>query len=101
MGQGIVLAIVGLTSLAAYWLGAKLLRLSPRTLGSAVLRMTELVGIAIAFFAANLVVGFLVVMAIRALTNRFVSTYVLDDTSLVMLSTLQGLVFDSWRHSRR
>jgi hypothetical protein len=37
------------------------------------------------------------VLAIRSFTAGFLSVYLLNDPSLVLLSALQGIIFESWR----
>jgi hypothetical protein len=57
----------------------------------------ELGGLTVVFLVANLALGVAVVLSMRALSLPFVSIYVLDDASLVVLSALQGAIFGWWR----
>jgi hypothetical protein len=93
----VILTLVGTTSVAAYLIGARGLRLPGRALGVAAGRMLECVGLTLLFFGANLGVGVLAVLAARALTGGFVSLFLVNDAILLPLSLLQALVFAWWR----
>lgn len=97
MEQFFVLILVGLTSIGAYLLGAKRLGLLWRHLRVAIGRMLECIGMALVFFLVNLAAGMAIVLAGRLLTRGFVSLYLANDVSLVMLSFLQALAFQWWR----
>jgi hypothetical protein len=86
--QVFILILVGLTSVGAYVLGARVLNLSVRSLRKAVGRMLECFGISLVFLVINLTAGMSIILAARALTDGFVSLYVL---------ALQGLTFLWWR----
>ena len=92
-----MLALATLTSVAAYLLGVRRLGLEPARLGAAIGRMLETVGAVLIFLAANLLVAVVLVMALRGVTDRFVSIYVTDDAVWLSLALLQGLVFQWWR----
>lgn len=92
-----MLALATLTSVAAYLLGVRRLGLEPARLGAAIGRMLETVGAVLIFLAANLLVAVVLVMALRGVTDRFVSIYVTDDAVWLGLALLQGLVFQWWR----
>jgi hypothetical protein len=94
-----LLGLVACTSLAAYWLGARALGLPRRRLGAATRRMLECVGLTLVFFAANLALALLAIVAARRLTRGFVSLYLVNDLVLVALSLLQALVFAWWWES--
>lgn len=91
-----ILILIGLTSAGAYTAGARGLRRSPGGLPEALVCVVEGVGFAIAFLALNLVVGFVIVRTLPILTGDFVSVYVLEDSTLVILSGLQGFAFRWW-----
>jgi hypothetical protein len=55
-----------------------------------------LIGAAAVFFVLNLSIGVAAILFMRLLTPLFVSIYVLNDTTLLGLSLLQGLVFGVW-----
>jgi hypothetical protein len=92
-----MLAPAGLTSVAAYLLGARRLGLAPARLGTAVGKMLETVGAVLVFLVADLVVAVILVVVFRGVTGTFVSVYVTDDTVWLGLALLQGLVFQWWR----
>ncbi|MBI4012140.1 MAG: hypothetical protein HY359_07545 [Candidatus Rokubacteria bacterium] len=92
-----IIGLVGVTSVAAYLIGARGLRLPRRGLGPAAGRTLECVGLTLLFFGANLAVGVAAVLAARAVTRGFVSLYLADDVVLLPLSLLQALLFAWWR----
>jgi len=93
----LILTVVTTTSLGAYLLATRRLGLAPSSLRIAALRMTEILGTALLFFMVNLAVGVAAILALRAATGWFLSAYLLNDLSLLVLSGLQALLFDSWR----
>jgi hypothetical protein len=97
MLQLLVPALAVLTSVGAYWIGRRLLGLPASSLRPALARALQLVGVSVVFFLANLVVGLVVVGAVRGLTPWFLSVYFLSDVGLPILSVLQGLLFECWR----
>ena len=92
-----MLALAALTSAAAYLLGARRLGLAPARLGAAIGKMLETVGVVLIFLVADLLAAVVLVMALRGVTDTFVSVYVTDDTVWLGLALLQGLVFQWWR----
>ena len=92
-----IAALAGLTSIGAYYIGARTLGLSSARLGAAIGKMLESVGIVLIFLAVNLATAVAIVLAMRDLTGAFVSAYVTDDTVWVGLSLIQGLAFQWWR----
>lgn len=92
-----ILVLVGLTSASAYLVGTKGLGMSRNGLRMAVRKMLECVGGTLVFFIANLVVGAIIILAVRVSTRKFMSLYFLDDLGLAALSFLQGLTFQWWR----
>ncbi len=92
-----IAALAGLTSIAAYYFGAKVLRLSSLSLGAAIGKMLESIGMVLVFLAVNLTTAVLIVLAVRGLTGMFVSAYVTDDAVWLGLSLIQGLAFQWWR----
>lgn len=53
-------------------------------------RLLEFAGLWAACLGANLLVGVLLILALRSLARVFVSVYVLNDVSLVIVSALQA-----------
>jgi hypothetical protein len=92
-----IAALAGLTSIGAYYFGAKTLRLSTASLGAAIGKMLESVGLILIFFAVNLGAAVAVVLVVRGLAGTFVSAYVTDDAVWLGLSMIQGLAFQWWR----
>jgi hypothetical protein len=98
MGTTSVVTVVAVvTSAAAYALGTRALRRSPRHLRAAVGTTLELIGVSALFFVVNVAVGTLAIGAIRGLTSTFVSIYQVSDVSLLVLSLVQGLLFGGWK----
>ena len=92
-----ILLVAGLTSVAAYILGITRLRFPRSGLWQALGKTCECVGLTLVFFSLNLAVGMLTILAVRSLTSRFVSLYVVSDILLLVLSLLQALIFQGWR----
>jgi hypothetical protein len=93
--------LVALTSLGLYWFSAKILGFSPEGLRPAFGKVLESIGLTLLFFALNLAVGMLAILAGRLLTGGFVSLYLASDITLVVLALLQGLTFQWWRELSR
>lgn len=92
-----IAALADLTSIGAYYFGAKVLGLSGASLGAAIGKMLQSVGIVLIFLALNLTAAVLIVLAVRGFTGTFVSAYVTDDAVWLGLSLIQGLAFQWWR----
>jgi len=88
-----VLLIAALTSAVAVLLVRR--RRRSITLRGAALRALECLGLAVVFFVADVAVGVLMILAVRA-TGRFTSIYGLSDPTLVVLAFLQALVVHHW-----
>lgn len=95
-GLGLI-AVLGLTCLGGYLLGTRRLGLSRAGLRGAVAATLEAIGLGVLFFAANLALAVLPILAARAWTDRFVSVYEMDEVMLAAVSLLQGLAFRWWR----
>jgi hypothetical protein len=93
----LILALVAITSIAAYLVGRRRLDLAPGGLRSAAVRLLECLGLAVLFLLGNQALGVAVIVAARAVTGGFVSLYMVDDVSLVVLSLFQALLFAWWR----
>ncbi len=96
MRGAFILGLVACTSIVAFLVGARGLGLPRRGLRVAAGRMLECVGLTLVFFAANLVLAMLAILAARRLTRGFVSLYLANDLVLLGLSLLQALVFAWW-----
>ena len=90
------LALVSLTSAVALMVGIRVLGISGGKLWSALAGMFECVGLAAVFFAVNLALGMLLIVAFRTLTPGFAPMYLANDASLLAFSFLQGMVFSWW-----
>lgn len=99
MDQVFLLLLTGTTSVAAVVFGVRCLGLSRARLSAGTQWALELLGASVVFFVLNLVVALPVILAVRALTSHFLSVYLLNDLMLVVLSTVQGIVFQCWRRS--
>ncbi len=91
-----LLALVGVTSIAAYLAGTRRLGLSRHSLWAALARMLECVGMLAVFFAANLGLGMILILSFRTLTPGFAPLYLTNDISLLVFSFLQSLAFCCW-----
>jgi len=95
MESAFILGVVTLSSAAAAML---FMRGRPRRrFASAIGKALETVGIAAVFLFLNLGLGFCLALLARAVGVGFVSLYVNDDVTIVILSVLQALVFQWWR----
>src|SRR5712691_10126081 len=92
--------IVGLTSVAAYFIGVKWAGLSSGGLWAVVGRMSECVGAALIFVVVNLILAGGTILTIRVATGHFVSLYILGDVVWLILSLLQGLAWGLWRQTQ-
>ena len=101
MSQGFLLGLPIVTSVLAFLVVGHVLGLARVTLAGAGARALELLGMSAIFLALNVALGLVVILSVRALTPVFLSVYVLNDSAIVALSLLQGLVFESWRSSHR
>jgi len=89
--------VVGVTSVAAYFIGVKWVGLSTSGLGAALGRLLECIGTGMVFTATNLAVAGGGILGIRIITGHFTSLYILDDVVWLVLSALQGFAWGLWR----
>jgi hypothetical protein len=93
-----LLSLVAATSAAALRIARRRGHLDrPGALRAAALDALECVGLTAVFFVANLALGALLTVVVRALTPLFVSLYLSGDVSLLVLSVMQALVYQRWR----
>ena len=97
MATAFILTLATLTSLGAVLAGARGLGLRPGTLGAALIRGAELVGAALLFWLANVALGMTLTLVARNVGLGFVSLYLNTDVSILIVSCVQGLVFECWR----
>jgi hypothetical protein len=93
----LAVGVTGLTSVCAWFVASRWLRLPTGDLIAAVRRMLDCVGTMIIFTVGNLAVGAALILGLRVLGGRFVSLYVLGDDVWFVLSALQGLTWSLWR----
>lgn len=101
MTQAVVLILAGVTSMAAVLVGTRGLGLRRVDLRAALVKALECVGLILAFFAANAILGLTAIILGRTMTGIFVSSYVVSDATLLGVSFLQGIVFHCWRETSR
>lgn len=101
MDHTFILIMTGLTSVGAYIVGVKWLRLSRHGLWLALGKTCEAVGLTLIFFLLNLIVGVSVAFAGRFFRGVFISLYHMSDVALLALSLLQALAFQAWRADSR
>ena len=95
-----VLLLVSLTSLGAYAVGTRWLRLPPANLRQAGARALDCAGLTVVFLVANVTLGVALILGLRAVTGQFVSVYLINDASLAVLSLAQAVFFRWWREPR-
>lgn len=96
MASLFLVSIAAVTSLVAYVLGTRRLRLGRDRLRPAAVEALECLGLAMVFLLGNLVAGVALILGLRALTGRFISIYWLNDIAVLALSVLQALVLHAW-----
>jgi len=101
VGTIVLVTALPLTTLVALVIGLGWLGLSAAGLGRAAGRALDCIGLGLGFYAANLAIGWVVVLALRLATDGFVTLYVLSDTTILTLSLLQGLIVQWWREGAR
>lgn len=88
--------VVVVTSVAAFIIGRRTLRLRPAGLRRAFGRALETLGLLMLFAVVNMALGVTFVLAWRAITGEFLSFYLLNDAVLGILSLIQALIFQWW-----
>lgn len=91
-----ILAVVAATSGAAYAAGRRL-GMRAGLVPAALRRAIRLVGACLLFWGGNIAVGAGVALLVRGLGLGFIWLYVNTDVSVLVLSAVQALVFESWR----
>ena len=95
-----ILALVALTTAAAYWVGSRCLGLAACQLPEAAGQALETLGAALVFFAVNFGLCVLVAFVVRSYTDGFVSLHQLSEWIVLALSLLQALMFQAWRETK-
>ena len=96
MASLLIIGIIALTSLAAYFVGTRGFGLRRDRLRPATIEALECLGLVVVFLVGNLAAGVALILGLRALTGRFISMYWLNDISVLALSLVQALVLQSW-----
>ncbi|XYI03596.1 hypothetical protein ACMHYB_29060 [Sorangium sp. So ce1128] len=91
-----ILAVVAATSGAAYAAGRRL-GMRAGLVPAALRRAIRLVGACLLFWGGNIAVGAGVALLVRGLGLGFIWLYINTDVSVLVLSAVQALVFESWR----
>ncbi|WP_437311906.1 hypothetical protein [Sorangium sp. So ce388] len=91
-----ILAVVAATSGAAYAAGRRL-GMRAGLVPASLRRAIRLVGACLLFWGGNIAVGAGVALLVRGLGLGFIWLYVNTDVSVLVLSAVQALVFESWR----
>ncbi len=96
-----ILALLALTSTAAYWVGSRRLGLAAGRLPEAAGRALETLGATFVFFVVNFGLCVLVALGVRRFTDGFLSLHQLSDWIVLALSLMQALTFQAWRETNR
>lgn len=92
-----LLAFTALTSAMGYLYGRGVLRLSHRELSKAWGAALDCVWLSMVFFALNLSLGVVGIFVSRVASGIFISLYDVVDVTVLLVSLLQGVVFQVWR----
>lgn len=96
MGQIFIALLVAFTSAVAYRIMVRASAPHPGSLRRAVEALLDYAGALVLFLTVNIVAGVAIILLLRGLTTRFIALYQLDDMMLVILSGIQGFVFNIW-----
>ena len=91
-----VITVGALTSVGSIWLGISRLGRDGRSLGATLLRTLDCVWAIVLFAALNASVGIALMAGLRAAGWGFVSSYLLAESTLPLISTIQGVFFTLW-----
>ena len=94
----LLVALVFITSAGAFWAGTRWLGCSSLLFGLALERTAQTIGLALLFFGVNVTIIVFVVLIVKAM-GWFASLYVATDPVLLILSGLQAIGFQFWRHA--
>jgi len=89
------------SSLVLLVLARGILGLPVRAARAAGTALLEFVALWVVCFGANLALGLLFAILVRALTPRFISVYIVNDPSLAVISALQAFVVYWWARADR
>src|SRR5262245_10760948 len=97
--QLILLLAVLASTAAAYYLFRRRGKSQAKSFRQAASEVMECLGIFIVFLGVNVCLGLGAILLVRSVTQIFVSLYVMDDVTLIVLSALQGFIFRLWWRS--
>ena len=95
-GEIFVFTVTALTTIIAYEIGRRRLKLSRQSAVNAVCVLLECVGAFVLFLCVNIVLEVTIVLLIRSTSGYFVGFYGIDDVILLILSAAQGIAFRLW-----
>jgi hypothetical protein len=93
--KSIIYFVVIFTTTAIFFLAVNRFDMKPQLLSRAVRDAIQIIGAAVLFFVLNFAVGVSVVFLIRGVW-RFFPLYTIADEALLIVSGLQGFVFQLW-----
>jgi hypothetical protein len=95
----LIATVGGLTSITAYVIALRWCGLSRDGLWAALGKMLECVGMALIFAVANLALAAGFILAVRVFLGGFLTLYLLDDSTWLVLPALQGVTWGVWRQA--
>jgi hypothetical protein len=87
--------VAAFTSIVIFFLGTTWFGMKSGFLRHAIRDVVQCVGAFIAFFALNFTIGGVLIFVIRGVW-RFFPLYTLADAALLIVSALQGCIFQLW-----
>ena len=96
MQEVLGLVLVLITSILAFVLTKNRAPHDTISLRRAIQTLLECLGTASVFLALNIAIGLVLILAVRSVTPLFVSLYLLNDLLLIVLSVVEGFVFQLW-----
>lgn len=91
-----VYLVAGLTSILVFAFSVRRLRLNTAALREVMSEFLECVGTFIMFLVLNVSIGMIVTFGIRTFW-RFFPLYAVTDLTLILMSAIQGFIFQLWR----
>jgi hypothetical protein len=100
--EGLFLAaLFGVSSVFLAWLARGGTQRSPRMLAASGRAALEFAGLWVICLVMNVAVGLLAILAVRGLTGGFLSVYLVNDISIIIVSALQAVMAQKWISSGR
>lgn len=101
MEQVFVSVVIAITTALAYLITRRFAAVNGQSFRRALETVLECIGTCILFIGLNVALGVMLVFLIRGFTPWFIAPYVVSDLMLVVLSVVQGFVFQTWWRSAR